>query len=71
MSVSLCQGSHGSLAMPMGEGGSNPTLIVLKRMVMTFSPVISISAPTWRVLEALKSEGLIGFRQQLGEVVEF
>lgn len=56
--------------LQMGEGDSNPTLSS-SFPVLNSSPVISTSAPTRRVLEALKSEGVMDFWQPLGEVVVF
>ena len=59
--VSICQGSHYSLAVHISEDDPNPHWIVLMRMMMMN---LSTSFPTLRVLVALESEGLIYFWQQ-------
>lgn len=66
VSVSICQGSHCRLAVYIRADDPDPYLIVLKRRMMNFSLIISTSIPTWYVLEALESKGLIYFWRQLG-----
>lgn len=63
--VSICQGARCSLAVQMSEGNPNLDLMVLRGIGTNFSHIISPSAPTRCVLEALQSEGVLYFWQQL------